>query len=354
MKLAWYFSRIVLWSVLSVLLLVVAIDFVFAVIGQIKSIHAGYTWGNAMLYVLLRMPSDIYLVFPIVGFLGALIGLSILAAKSELIAMRAAGLSLAGMARAMMLTGGGLLIFYYLLSLYVAPYSRHAAIFEQSNNGDSSQNVLILSSNTWLKSGEHFLRIGEVLPQGVMNNVTDFLVQNDVLTQVRQIDQIKLISDRDWSLTHVVVTTIGQNGIVQTTSPGFTEPSLISRNLLPVIAMQPDEMSIGTLYSYIHFRKINNLSIKAYQLQFWNRLIQPLMLPIMMLLAIPFMLGQVRSHSPVRLIMGLFLGFVFYIVSQFFSSLTLLSPLPPFFGAAVPVILFGLLTIILFKLMNRR
>jgi lipopolysaccharide export system permease protein len=353
MKLAWYFAKTVLWSVLGALFLLLAIDFVFALIGQIRSVGPNYTWGNAILYVLLRMPSDVYLVFPIVGFLGSLIALNILAAKSELIAMRAAGLSLMGMARAMMLTGGGLLVFYYLLSLYIAPYSKHAAIFEQSNSNDA-QNVLVLSSNTWLKSGDHILRVGEVLPEGVMNNVTDFVVSNDHLTQVRQIDQIKLISDHSWTLTNVKITNITPAGVTQTFQPSVTESSFVSRGILPIIAMQPEEMIINTLASYIHFREANHLNVKAYQLQFWNRIIQPLMLPVMMLLAIPFMLGSVRSHSPVRLIIGLFMGFVFYIVSQFFSSLTLLSPLPPLVGAALPIVTFSLLTLGLFAYMNRR
>lgn len=352
MKLSWYFARVVLWSVLGVLLLVLSIDFVFAVIGQIKSINANYSWHAAILYVLLRMPSDVYLIFPIVGFLGALIGLNILAAKSELIAMRAAGMSLIGMGRAMLLTACGLLFFYYSLSLYVAPYSRHEAMYEQSNPG-AGQNVLVLSSNTWLKSGDHILRVGEVLPEGLMNNVTDFVVQNDSLTQVRQIGQIKLISDHEWILSNVEVTNIASSGVTQNFIASVTEPSFISKALLPVIAMQPEEMTINTLYSYIHFRKTNQLNVKSYQLQFWNRIIQPLMLPIMMLLAIPFMLGSVRSHSPVRLIIGLALGFGFYIVSQFFSSLTLLSPLPPFLGAGVPIIIFSFLTIGLFVYMNR-
>jgi lipopolysaccharide export system permease protein len=206
MKLSWYFARTILWAVLGVLLLILAIDFVFALIGQIKSVSATYTWRNAILYVLLRMPSDIYLVFPIVGFLGALIGLNILAAKSELIAMRAAGMSLIGMARAMLLTAFGLLLFYYLLSLYIAPYSRHAAMFQQSNAGSS--NVLVLSTNTWLRSGDHVLRVGEVLPEGIMNTVTDFVVKNNRLTQVRQIAQIKLISNQLWILTNVKETNL--------------------------------------------------------------------------------------------------------------------------------------------------
>ncbi len=353
MKLSWYFARMVLWSVLGVLLLIGAIDFVFAVIGQIKAVGPHYTWRNAIMYVLLRMPSDIYLIFPIVGFLGALIGLNILAAKSELIAMRAAGLSLLGMARAMLLTALGLLIFYYLLSLYIAPLARHAAIFEQSNAGDA-ENVLVLSSNTWLKSGDHILRVGEVLPEGVMNNVTDFVVTNGQLTQIRQIGQIKLISDHTWTLTQVRITNISLQGVTQTVVPSLTESSFVSRGILPIIAMQPEEMTISTLASYIHFRETNHLNVKAYQLQFWNRIIQPLMLPIMMLLAIPFMLGSVRTHSPVRLVLGLFVGFTFYIVSQFFSSLTLLSPLWPFFGAALPIILFGCLTLALFAYMNNR
>jgi lipopolysaccharide export system permease protein len=305
-----------------------------------------------MLYVLFRMPSDIYLIFPIVGFLGALIGLSILAAKSELIAMRASGFSVGQMARAMMMTGGALLAVYYALSLFVAPYARHMAYYEQSTSG-RGDNVLVLSSQTWLKSGNHFLLMGQILPEGIIHHVTDFVIENGALTEIREIGQIVLEADHSWLLTDVVVTHLTLQGVTQTVIPSLTETSLISRSLLPIIAMQPDEMDIYTLSRYIHFRQENKLDVKQYNLQFWNRLIAPLMLPIMMLLAIPFVLGSIRTSTQIRLVVGLVVGFSFYIISQFFGSLTLLSPLAPFWGAAVPPLVFGLFAWILFYIVNR-
>ncbi len=352
MKLAAYFSRIIFLSVMGVFFLVISIDFIFAIIGQIKGISPTYTWVNAILYVLYRMPSDINLIFPIAGFLGALIGMSLLAAKSELIAMRASGFSIAQMAGAMMMSGGVLLGVYFFLTLFLAPYTKHLAYFEQSasNRGD---NVLVLSSQTWLKSGNHFLLIGQVLPEGVANNVTDFVIDNGALMEIRHIARIVLDGDHLWTLSEVTETHLSLTGVTQDYFSSVTEPSLISRTLLPIIAMQPDEMDIKTLYRYIHFREQNNLDVKQYNLQFWSRILSPLMLPIMMLIAIPFVLGSIRTSTQIRLVVGLVVGFGFYIVSQFFGSLTLLSPLPPFWGAAVPPLAFGLLAWLLFYIVNR-
>jgi lipopolysaccharide export system permease protein len=347
MKLAVYLAKTVFLTSLLVLLFILSIDFVFGLIGQIKAINPAYPWSSAVLYILYRLPLDLTLVFPIVAFLGALIGLSMLAAKSELIAMRAAGFSLFDLARAMMLTAGGFLVVYYSLTLFLAPYARHLSLYQQSTFS-RSENVLVLSSQTWLKSGNHFLLMGQILPEGEINQLTDFVVINGALTQVRQVESVKLTTDHLWTLHHVVDTTITPRGIEQQRQDEITEPSLISKSLLPVIAMQPDEMIITTLASYINFREQNHLDIKQYKLQFWNRLLSPLMLPIMMLLAIPFVLGSLRSGTHVRLILGMSLGFCFYIISQFFGSLTLLSPLSPFLGALIPIVFFGSLASFLF------
>lgn len=348
MKLFWYIARHVLLIIGLVLLVIVTIDFAFAVIGEVRHVGiAGYSWSDAFIYVLLRMPSDIYLILPIAAFLGSLISLSMLAARSELVVMRASGLSIFQLAQAVLLATSFLLVLYYLLSLVVAPYTKHLATME-ANVFQNNQQVLALAEQTWLKSGNHFVLMGMVLPEGNIQNVTDFEVNNGALTQIRQIQTVHINKqDNTWTLNKVTTTYLTNQGTHQDYAGSVTEPSLISPALLSVIAMQPEEMSIITLYHYIEYRKSNSLDVKSYQLQFWNRMFAPLMLPIMMLLAIPFVLGSARTHMTLRIVLGLALGFAFYIVGQFFGSLTLLTALPAFFGALLPVIVFAAILAVL-------
>lgn len=348
-KLNSYLAKNVLYLISIVVLVIMAIDFVFGIIGEIRAIgRNGYTWHNAFLYILLRIPSDLSLILPIAGFLGTLIAFLILSSKSEMIAMRASGFSLRQMAKAVLLAGFGFLAFYYALSLFIAPYTRHLSYLEQNFLG-KDQNILILSSETWLKSGNHFLLMGEVLPDGEINNVTDFIIDNGVLANVRKIASIHLQSNGTWVLSHVETMTISQ-GVTQTTTATLTEPSLISAGILPALAMEPDEMNIRTLSNYIAFRKENNLDVKSYELQFWNRIFDPLLLPIMMLIAIPFGMIGTRGNMQIRIVLGMVIGFSFYIIGQFFGSMTLLSPLPAILGASIPPLIFGVLALILFSL----
>ena len=143
---------------------------------------------------------------------------------------------------------------------------------------------------------------------------------------------------------------LSPTGVKMSTIAMRNEPTLISPRLLPALALEPDEMDIRTLYSYIEFRRENKLEIKSYALQFWNRLFSPLLLPIMMLISIPFGMSSNRGSIQVRLILSMVVGFGFYIIGQFFGSMTLLSPLPPILGASIPIILFGILASLLFSL----
>jgi lipopolysaccharide export system permease protein len=351
-KLFWYITRHVLLIVALVLLVIATIDFIFAVIAEIKHVgFSGYTWGDAFIYVTLRMPSDLYLILPIAAFLGTLISLVMLATRSELIVMRAAGLSIFQLAQALLLGASFLLGIYYLLSLFVAPYTKHLATVEDSIF-QNNQQVLVLAEQTWLKSGNHFLLMGAILPDENIQNVTDFEVNNGALTAIRKIQNIHLNKDDTWTLNQINTTTLSNQGVSQTYTPTLTEPSLIAPSLLPVITMQPDEMNVWTLYHYIQYRKANHLDIKSYQLQFWNRICAPLMLPIMMLIAIPFVLGSQRSKVSLKVFLGLGLGFAFYIIGQFFGSLTLLTALPAFLGAFLPVLVFGSMLVVLLMVLS--
>src|SRR5579863_724466 len=82
-----------------VVLTLLGIESFIEFIGELPSMGvANYGILSVFAYVAMQLPSDLYELFPIAGFLGSLIGLGRLASTSELVVMRAAGISIARIA----------------------------------------------------------------------------------------------------------------------------------------------------------------------------------------------------------------------------------------------------------------
>jgi len=337
-----YIFNTVLLAIFGVTLALIGIDLIFTFIVQINSLGPGYNMLDAIIFVLLRLPTDIYLMLPVSAFLGALIGLGSLASKSELIAMQASGVSILQISRGVVLASTFLLIFSYLLSTYISPLTRHLAYLKQ-NQQNNPQALLVLASATWLKSGNHFIYIGQTRPGGNLLNLINFSIDNNQLNDIQMVGSAQ-INNNQWTLSKVTDTHLTDTLVTQTQSDSITQASLISPHILQIITMDPNDMTLPALYSYIQYRKTNALDVKPYKLQFWNRIFQPLSLVVLMLLAVPFVFGPLRSaNNGLRIVVGVFAGFAFYITNQFFSSFSLLFPIPAFMGAVTPILLFSLI-----------
>ena len=79
---------------------------------------------------------------------------------------------------------------------------------------------------------------------------------------------------------------------------------------------------------------------------------QPLTVAVMMLLALSFVFGPLRSVSMgARLVMGVITGFAFHLSNAAFGPISLVYQVPAIFGAVIPSFLF--LTIAVYFLNKR-
>jgi lipopolysaccharide export system permease protein len=103
----------------------------------------------------------------------------------------------------------------------------------------------------------------------------------------------------------------------------------------------PENLPVRGLHRYIGYLEANALDASRYQLAFWHKLFQPLAIAVMMLLALPFVLGPLRTSSGgARLVAGAVVGFGFYLFDLVAGQLSLVYGLPPLFGAALPTLVF--------------
>ena len=97
-KFDWYVGKPVLVATLGVLILLVGLDALTSVVDETDDIRDGYGFTDILIYVGYTIPRRIHEFVPFAALIGALIGLGQLAATSELVVMRAAGVSMFRMA----------------------------------------------------------------------------------------------------------------------------------------------------------------------------------------------------------------------------------------------------------------
>src|SRR5690606_31081063 len=90
-----HIGKTVFISVLTVALIIVALDLLFAYIGELEDLEGGYGAVEALTYIFLTLPRRLYDLLPMAALVGCLIGLGTLASNSELTIMRASGMSIA-------------------------------------------------------------------------------------------------------------------------------------------------------------------------------------------------------------------------------------------------------------------
>jgi len=114
----------------------------------------------------------------------------------------------------------------------------------------------------------------------------------------------------------------------------------LTTEILEVFLIKPEQLSIGKLVTYITHLESNNQETKIYKLSFWTKIVTPFTTLVMLILAVPFVFGQVRSGGLGKsLFVGIMAGLGFFILTKAFSFFVILYSIPPFIGAILPTLL---------------
>lgn len=348
-----YIGKVILSTTLLTAFLVVSIDMLFLIVNELRAVGEGdYTFLKAIQYILFTAPGRLYFIFPMASLIGALLGLGLLAGHSELIVMRSAGVSIMQISGAVLRAALLLVLFITLIGEFVVPNAtRYAEIFrETSITGDQT---VTTPQGTWIRSGENFIRVKQILPNGNLEGIIRYefdennQLKNTAYAQHAEYDN----SSQLWKVYNIKQTNLDQQPVtVEDISEQAWNLALQPR-LLNVLVEQPDSLSLVGLYNYINYLQDNHLRAQEYTLTFWKKIWQPLATLVMVFIAIPVIFGPLRSATMgLRLLIGVLLGFTFYILNQLFGPLSLVySPFPPAIAAVLPSFIFAIGAIVLFK-----
>ena len=337
-----YITKSVLSSIVLVTLMLIGLQIFILLVHEINNINANYGIWQATCYVLLQMPYQVYLFFPMASLLGCLIGLGIMANHRELVVMRAAGMSIWQVTLAVLKAALLLILVVTLVGETIVPKLGLISKTQKMHAVDGQ--ALRTASGVWLRYKNNFITIGTVLPNNDLLNVFQFRFDKQYhLRLARKIERVEY-NQGHWQAYGVSETTFEDQHIRAATIPELPWDVSIHPSILSASRSEPDEMTLLELHNYLHVQKKNHQSSANFQLAYWQRLIQPLTTLVMMVLAIPFIFGPLRSSTMgSKLIVGSLVAFSFHMINHFFGPVGEVLQLPPIVSGLGPTLVFGLL-----------
>ncbi len=345
-----YLGRIILQHTLLTLLVLLGLFAFVNFLEQLGDLGSGrYGLSDAFLYLVLTIPRTMYELFPLAALLGTIIGLSLLANDSELIVLRASGVSVWQITVAALKTGALFVIVAMLIGELVAP---PADTHAQRGRAEALQrNHAPTGTGLWMRDAQNFINVGEVLPDLTLLGIKIFQFDADKKLRTLLEAADGKFADGEWTLRDVKQTRIDIDGNAETARMETSRwRSGVTPESLSVFLAQPDQLSMGQLRRHIRHLAQNRQQTAPYQLAFWNKIMLPLSTAIMVMLAIPFVFVNLRSGTLGRsLLVGILLGIGFHITNKIFGFVVLVYNLPPLLGATVPIIAFALLAMVMMR-----
>ncbi|MBX8599815.1 LPS export ABC transporter permease LptG [Pseudomonas cichorii] len=348
-KLDRYIGKSVFLAIMAVLGIILGLASLFAFIDEMGDISDSYTLMDAGSFVLMTAPRRVYDMLPMAALIGCLIGLGTLASSSELTIMRAAGVSIARIVWAVMKPMLFLMAAGVLVGEYVAPYGENQAQAARSlaqGSGDSQS----AKHGLWHRQGDEFIHINTVQPNGLMYGVTRYRFdeQHHMLTSSFA-RQANYMTDY-WELKDVSTTYFRDGSTEVIKTPVERWEVSLSPQLLSTVIMPPESLSISGLWSYAHYLADQGLSNGRYWLAFWTKVLQPLVTVALVLMAISFIFGPLRSVTlGQRVFTGVLVGFTFRIIQDLLGPSSLVFGFSPLFAVLVPAAACALAGVLLLR-----
>jgi lipopolysaccharide export system permease protein len=311
-------------------------------VAELEELGKGqYQLGEVLSYLVLSMPKRIYELLPIAALLGSVLGLGNLASQSELVVMRAAGISIQGINKAVMIVAISLMLLALFVGEVIRPTAEQSARELQSMAQTGTEGARS-SNGFWTRDGTHFNHIDRVLPDGRFVGVS--IYEFDSENRLRVVTQAKeaRYDGENWTLSEVIQSNLDKSGVSVKAVEYAQWRSQLNPGMLNVVVVPPEFLSVWSLVKYIDYLKTNHQSSSQYQMAFWMKVMMPISSAVMVFLAVPFVFGPLRS-TPMgaRILVGALVGIGFHLFNQSFQHIGLVFNVLPWLAAALPTLLFA-------------
>ncbi|WP_028866677.1 LPS export ABC transporter permease LptG [Psychromonas hadalis] len=335
-----YIGKTIFAATFLSLFVLIGLSSIIKFVEQMRNVGQGtYDVWAAGYFVLLKIPVEIAIFFPMAALIGALIGLGSLASSSELVVMQAAGMSKLRIAGAVLKTAVPMVFAVMILGEFIAPETDKEA-YSMRDQARSGQQKVSNKYGVWVKDGNAFISIGRMNNQAELFDVQLYFFDKQMKLEQALLARKAVYQQGSWLLTNISKTTFLADKTQVTVMQETVWQTELTPKKLEVVLSDPEKMSMRDIYGYINYLEVNEQDASRYWLTFWRKAVLPFTIVVMMLLSVSFIFGGLRTVTMgTRLIFGIASGFTFHISGELFGPASLVFGLPPVLGALLPSLL---------------
>ena len=327
--------------------LVALVDF-FTLADELRALGKGsYSLKKVFLYVALTSPRVFYDLFPSAALVGTMFSMGSMANNREIVAMRSAGISVFHIIWAVMRAGLVLVVIALIVGELIAPISeRWAKEFKATAQNDQVASWSIYGF--WTRDGNSFINIRQIYDRNSLGDISIYeLDDNQQLESLSHADKA-IYDGGKWVLDQREETEIRPDRVIVSKTDRSIWNSEIDPELLSVVVVRPDNLSVYGLAKYIQFLRDNGQQSEQFELALWGRIINPFVTLVMLLITVPFILNVSRTMSMgQRVMIGVVIGLGFILIDRLVGHIGLVYHLDPFAAAIIPGGVFFILALIL-------
>lgn len=332
-----YIARYVLSAIVLVLIVLTVLNSLFTLLSELGNLRMDYQFPQAVLYILMSMPNMVLQVLPVSTLIGCIVGLGALASHSELVVMRASGMSLVRICWAVIKPTLILIMLGMLMGEYVVPHLQSTA--EEKRSVERSYDGTYSDGGLWWREGQDYIYIGNVQNDTLKSiDVLSFDGQHKLLRTMHAAQAVK--QGRNWELEDVSSISYSANGMKRRAVKRELWDVNLNSTLLKMAVSSPENLSISNLFTYIHYMNRQHLDARLYQLSLYNKLFEPLAIISLLLIGVSFIFGPLRSVTMgYRLFMGVSTGVLFMLLQNLMGPASIVFGFPPVIAVLFPIVI---------------
>jgi len=348
----WYIFKAISKMTLVTLFVFAALSGFIDFISQSDDIGIGeYGVYEAVQFTLLKLPSSIFQLIPIIVLIGSLIGLGNLSKNNEITVILSSGFSFLRLSLSTLFAG--LILCFLTISLgeYLSPPMERLADQLRTKNKYNLESIGE-SKGFWIKEENKIININFISDNKNFGELTIFELGLD-----GQIDKISRASSagiddyNQWILSNLSESIFNSSGIESAYSRYKIDKTKLDRELVSLSVVKSEELNIIELFRYIEYLENNTLDTELYKASFHSRLASLFVIPIMCLFALPLSFGFQRSRGTgYRVVLGIVIGLAYFIMQNALIESVEISSINPILIGWSPLILLTLITLMAFKL----
>lgn len=362
-----YVRRNALLAIIGAVVGLWALQLIFSYLSELDSLDDSYTMSEAIKYIFYRSPYFLEQFIPTGALLGAVVGLGLLANKSELVVMRAAGVSIYRIVGWVLQPALIFVLLALAINQFVLPHSNQLA---KEINDEDSRSLVTSVRGYWTvqprfenaqdgstkPAGSDILYIDYADVQGNIGEVKRWHLDNDGNLQTaihakdgQYVGRQALDSSSgtpsgqyryEWQLNDMTTLSINQG--FESSQAVFASDTLslpFAPESVYLLTRKAEDLSLTQLYEHRQFMRGQGNRSLEHELAFWQKLLSPLSILSLVIVACSFVFGSLRTHSlGLRIVVALLFGLLFSYVQDLVGFVSLATGFSPLLMVLLPIL----------------